>query len=252
MFLQRTRWSAPDYLPLANNFGRQDSAAGTENCAGFDARLVADAHLAADDGVVFNHHSTGAPGLCGNDDMPSECAIVADVDQVVDLRAVSDLGHAQSRAVDTGISSDLDVIANLDTADLRELFVMVAAADKAEAVRAQDTACMHNSAIADGDVLVNGHVSVQKAMGAQAHAVSNSAARSDARPFADVRACTHCRVGSDGGRFRDLGVRSDYRARMNARLDRSRRVEETQDGGKRHARIRNANYRAALGEVWRH
>ncbi len=45
-------------------------------------------------------------------------AVVADLDQIVDFGALADDGLAETRAVDGGVGSDLDVIADFDDADL--------------------------------------------------------------------------------------------------------------------------------------
>ena len=94
------------------------------------------AFLAAQYDAILDHDASREAGLRGNHNILANLAVVADVDQVVDLDAISDLSHAKSRAVYTGIGSDLDVIADLDAADLRELLVMIAGADKAETVGA--------------------------------------------------------------------------------------------------------------------
>ena len=108
-----------------------------------------------------------------------------DVDQIVELGAIADRGDAQSRAIDAGIRADLDIIADLDAADLREFFVMVAGAHESKSVRAQHAAGMEDGAIADSDVVIDSHVGMQQAIRADADAVSDGASGAQARSFSD-------------------------------------------------------------------
>ena len=63
-----------------------------------------------------------------------------DVHQVVEFDAVADASDAQRRAIDAGVRADLDVVADLDASDLRELLIAVRAAHESEAVGAEHAA----------------------------------------------------------------------------------------------------------------
>src|SRR5262249_29566490 len=134
--------------------------------AGFDARFVADSHLAADHCVIFNDDSTGQSGLSRDYNVTADAAVVPDVDHVVELHAVRDFCHAQSYAVDAGVCADLDIVPDGDGANLRKLFVTFFRANESEAVRAKDAAGMQDHAVAYGDTIVNGDVSMQDAIAA--------------------------------------------------------------------------------------
>ena len=62
---------------------------------------------------------------------------------------------AERGAIDAGVGADFDIVADFDAADLRELFVMIAGANEAEAVGAEDAAGVEDGAVADCHVLVD-------------------------------------------------------------------------------------------------
>src|SRR5579883_1296969 len=89
-----------------------------------DLRLRADLHAVADLGLVLHadlagHHDVvaglAAPGdayLAAKQVVPADLVVVADHDEVVDLRPLADPGRLERRAVDRAIGPDLDVVAD--------------------------------------------------------------------------------------------------------------------------------------------
>jgi len=233
MFLQRPRRRAPNYLAFANDLGSKYAASGAENRPGFDARFIADSHLAPYNRIVFHHNSSGEAGLRSDDDVSPDSAVVTDVNQVVDFDAIPDLRHTESRAIDTRIGADLDIISNFDTSDLRKFFIAIPIADEPEAIGANHASGMKNRTIADRDVCVDCDVWMQEAVRAQTHTRSDGTAASDLRAFADARVRTDNSAGTDSYRVRYFGTGLDYGAGMNARSKRSRRVQHRDDRCKR-------------------
>jgi UDP-N-acetylglucosamine acyltransferase len=252
MFLQGPRGRSPHYLALANDLGCEDAATGTEDRARFNARLVANSHLAADHCVVFHDHAAGQPGLGGDDDVTANAAVVPYVDQVVELHAVANLSDAEGRPVDAGVGADLDVVADFHAPDLRELFVAIAVADKAEAVGAQDAARVQYGAIADGNAVVDGDARMQHTVRAEADARADRAARADTAAFADPRSGSDTRVGPDGHRFRNLDIGGDHGAGMNAGCRRHGRAEKSNDSGETRPRVGYSNHGPARGKIFRY
>ena len=80
----------------------------------FDARVLADAYLAADNDILLDYNAAGEAGLRGDHDILSYLAIVADVNKVVDLRAAADAGNFQRATVDGGVGADLNIIADFE------------------------------------------------------------------------------------------------------------------------------------------
>ena len=75
---------------------------------------------------------------------------VADLHEVVDLRAGLDARLADRGPIDRRVRAELHVVFDHDRGDLRDLLVgAVAAADEAVAVAADDDAVLQHDAVAD-------------------------------------------------------------------------------------------------------
>src|ERR1019366_2405048 len=161
MLLEGPRRRAPYGFAAPHHFGSEDAAARAQHGAGFDAGLVADPHLPADDGIVFHHHAARKTGLRRHHHVAADAAVVADVHHVVELGSLTDGGDSQRGAVDARIGADLDIVADLHAAHLRELLPAVPLHHVAETIRADHHAGMQNGAAADVHVVVDGDVRVQ-------------------------------------------------------------------------------------------
>src|ERR1039457_4744971 len=83
--------SSPENNAIAaQDFLGQDSTLAADHGSGFDAGVIADADLASHDDVVFDGDAAREAGLGGDDYVLSDLAVVANVDEVVDLRALAD------------------------------------------------------------------------------------------------------------------------------------------------------------------
>ena len=69
--------------------------------------------------VVANNRRTGKSALGRDCAMLSDAAVVPDLHEVIDLRSVADRRDARLRAIDARVGTNLDVVAELDIADLR-------------------------------------------------------------------------------------------------------------------------------------
>src|SRR5690606_17523048 len=98
-----------------------------------DPRHAGDGYTVGNGQVAGNrrrasYHAVAAdPGTAGNCYQSRDCRVradtdvVADLDKVVDLDAVLDDGVAQRAAIDAGIGTELDIVADADGAGLRHL-----------------------------------------------------------------------------------------------------------------------------------
>ena len=142
-------------------------------------------------------------------------AVVADLDEVIDLGALADHRVAAGATVDTGVGADLDVVLDDDPADLRDLHVPLGAHRETEAVLPNAGAGMDDDAVAD-----------QRRLQGRARADRAVAADADLRADHDM--------GGDHGPRTDLGSRPDHRAGIDddARFEHGGRMDE---GAGRHA-----------------
>src|SRR5690348_1108477 len=194
----------------------------------FDAGVVPDAHLPANHGAILHGDAAGEAGLGGDDHIFSDADIVAHVHQIIQLRAPADDGQVQSSAIHGGISADLHVVADLQAANLRKLFVAAGGgvAHVAEAVAAQHRAAVHENTVAQTHPGIDCHMGSDIALPAHADLGTNYAAGANAGAVADygLLANDHAWLNSHmstqpGGIFDDGGG-------VNSRLKRARRAQE--------------------------
>src|SRR5208283_2750685 len=110
--------------------------------------MITEADLAANDGIVADLSASRNAGLCRDHDVISNATVVADMHQVVELRAHPDDGLLQRTPVDGAVGADLDIIANHKLPDLRELLIAAVhlVAHEAEAVGAEHRTRVHHNA----------------------------------------------------------------------------------------------------------
>src|SRR3954471_8074676 len=95
--------------------------------------------------------------------MPADAAVVPDVNHVVELRAITDRRHAQSRAIDRSVRADLYIFAQHHPPNLRELLIVIADHREPESIRTDHTPRVQNAAPPNGSPVVNSHIRVQDA-----------------------------------------------------------------------------------------
>src|SRR5580658_10329577 len=87
-----------------------------------DVHVTARADLSRDLDEVADRGRTGEPGLRRDCAEFADAAVVTDLHQVVDLRAVTNLRAADLRAIDATVSTDFDFVVEHHVADLRNAF----------------------------------------------------------------------------------------------------------------------------------
>src|ERR1035441_10643338 len=91
VFAEWTCRSSPeDDVSPANYLIRQDAAARSENYARLDRRMVSDANLASNDRTVSDLDTSRNAGLRCDHDVGSDRHVMANMDQVVELRSRSE------------------------------------------------------------------------------------------------------------------------------------------------------------------
>ncbi len=130
------------------------------------------------------------------DDVFADVAVVAYVNEVIDLCPAADAGLLESASVDGGVRADLHVVFNQQRPLLRELCVGagLGVAHVAEAVGPEHRACVNDDAIA------------QRRSGIEHRPRIDAAVLADANPLADHRTGFDARAGAD------FGVGTDDRA----------------------------------------
>ena len=88
-----------------------------------DAEMACHPNLARQDDPVAKMGAAGNAALRDKNARTPHLDIVADLDQVVNLRAGLNPGAAETRTVNGGVGAHLDVVVKLDNPDLRNLLV---------------------------------------------------------------------------------------------------------------------------------
>src|SRR5690606_1866453 len=163
---------------------------------------------------------------------PADADVVADLHQVVDLRALADDRTAKAGAVDRGAGADLHVIADLHDADLLDLDVAPAGEFVAKTVAADDRAAVHDDATTEHAAFAHGAACVQHAVLAEAGTAADEGAGMNRAAVADPDFSLDHRTGADA----DAGgieahAFSHLRRRMHARLERRGCRGEMADNG---------------------
>ncbi len=131
---------------------------------------------------------------------------VADLHQIVDLRAAADVSFAHAGAVDAGVGLDLDVVFNHHRLGLRNLVPASSVVlGEAEAVGADDHAILQKHIISQAAALADDRMGVGKEV------------VTDLRPAIDDHMGQQHRILADLDVFADHHVRSNVRARADAR-----------------------------------
>src|SRR5271170_1721309 len=121
----------------------QHNVIGQCHMRGHDSTAAGD-ELTADLGGSSHHEA------CGVETIFSKITVVRDVANVVELRAGTDMGRGKRRAIDGTVAADLDSIADLDVAQMRDLFRLALGVDGiAETVTANGRVRMNLAIAAD-------------------------------------------------------------------------------------------------------
>ena len=164
----------------------------------FQFAALAETGLPTYHDMFAKHARTGQARLRGNHGVRANLAVVADVDQIVQLHAFSDARIIERAAVDRGVCADFDVVANFHNSGLRKFPVFSVTRSIPKTVRANDRAGMNLHAMADADTGVKRNARMNPAI------FADPASRSDHGVRADLSARTN------------MGVFADHRVRTDA------------------------------------
>lgn len=164
-------------------------------------------HRPAADGAAPSYPgATGDADTAGQRAMRSDMDVVADLDLIVELDAVCYHGVVEGAAIYGGIGTDLDVVADDDAADLRDLEPgTVALSCEAEAVCPYHCTRVHNRTAAYYAVGIYADIGIKLRISADDRTLADDTARTDLYAFADDTSFTDKSAGRDtdaGGQLR--------------------------------------------------
>src|SRR5215471_18663777 len=83
--------------------------------------MIGKTHLSTQHDIISERATSGNARLAGDQAMPANHHVVADLDEIVDLRPFADHGVATGTAIDGGPGTDLDLVLHNHAADLWDL-----------------------------------------------------------------------------------------------------------------------------------
>ena len=180
-----------------------------------------DADLGDHDGVFSDHH------------------VVGDLDEVIDFYPSLDPGPAKGAAVDGRIRPDLDVVIDLDIADLGDLHIVLSGSGKSEAVTPDDDAGVEDDPPADQAAAVDGHAGMKDGGLADNGIPADEDPRVEDRLVLDARPSTDVDAGIDHGLGRNIGPGFDAGIRVDSPCLFFLRMEECKEPAQGDIRLRD-------------
>src|SRR3990170_6028443 len=166
---QRPGRRAPHRLPASNGLVGGDAGLRAQYSFVFDAAVVGNAHLSADDHAVADGDGAGDAGLGGDDAMAADAHVVGHMDEVVEFGAAPDPSFVQRAAVDGGVGADFNVVLDDHRAALGKLLVAILHPHVAEAIAADHRAAVDAHPLAEPHVAVDRYPGKKHAAFTQLH-----------------------------------------------------------------------------------
>jgi len=192
-FAKRSRRCAPVSDVGGEVLAGQQACLSAQLYPRTDSGAVTNPGLSAKNSVILDDHPAGKPYLGGHDHMPADLAVVPDMNQVVELGAISDPGVVQRPAIHARIGADLDIVSNLHPSDLRELLVVIGFHDKSESVGTDYGTRIQDDPVSQANVAINLSSRFESALDAESRITcdeslsADDGARSDDGPGFDHR-----------------------------------------------------------------
>src|SRR5690606_29050215 len=174
-------------------------------------------------GAAGNTAATGHGGVV------ADLHVVRDHDLVIQLDAVADQRIGQCPAVDGGVRTDLDVIANGHATDLGNLLPDALLVGEAETLAADHRTGLDDNPLADHHVVIKRDARRQPATFANARTRADHAMGPDANARANLRAALDHRIGTDTGASADNGIRRHQGGRVHTRRQWRLAIEQVRE-----------------------
>ena len=177
-----------------------NSGLGSHHRSVADGEMSCHAHLACQIYVISQDRAASQAYLSAEDAVSPDLAIMAHLDQIVQLAARTDHGRAKRCPVDRGVGADFHIILNHHLPDLGNLLLLAVQEQEAKAVRADHHSAVDDDPAADHAVLIDSHLRVKPAGLAHTHVVFDLAA------IADHAAGSYFHVFADPGLARQIST----------------------------------------------
>jgi hypothetical protein len=209
--------------------------------------MVRDTDLPRHHDVIARCGRPGDPDLAAQDVVSADLAVVADLDQIVDLCSGTNSRWAESPSINGAARADFDVVLNLDPPELRNFHVPPVLNAIAEPIRSNHCIRVDRDAVTEDRIVVEHYVRMQRniaaepAKPAQYNTGMERTIVRDFCPFPNDCPVTNAHPFTE----LDAGMNPSGGTDSRARNDRST-AEMLDDSDERHQRVGNADQRAAV------
>src|SRR5258706_12383692 len=167
-----------------------------------DVQMAEDQRRAAKGAMAPDVGAAGDTDAAGHRGMRADARVVADLDLIVELHALLDDGVVERTAVDRGVGTDLDIVADAHRADLRDLDPAPVVVGDAKAVGADHRPRMDDHPLAERAPRVDHDARIEAAIFADLDLVAYHAAGADRDARAQLCAFRHHGRGMHARRLR--------------------------------------------------
>jgi hypothetical protein len=218
--------------PVHGSLGPEELAMSPRGVAahgGARRNVAEDRALGGNPGTVSNHKMIGNPDVscqdyiiadagapsdsdtCHDQAALTDMDVVADVDQVVQFGAPADYGVVDAAAINGGVRSNLDLVSDDASADVRNSCMALPIREVPESIPAYDGTSLEDHVLADlhariadhpgvdDGALSNDHTFTQRHALAQPNSVAQTNVGAEYNVGSDRNACSQQRAGSDAG-----------------------------------------------------
>jgi len=253
-------WCAADQRSGSDIIG--DAALWSDD-SGFAHLAVADhSDLPRQNHTIAYFRGAAEADLRAEQGIVADLRSVADLHQVVNLDSTTDVGFADTGAVDAGVGLDFHIVFDHNWGGLRNFVPFaIVSLGKAEAVRADDDSVVQQDVIADAAVLANHGVRMGEEIVADLYSAIDNRVRQQDGMIADLDVLVDDNIGTEVSIASNLGGFMDNCCRMNSGRVAQRLVEEfegareavvgirdAQRGGRNGGKVEGYDYRGGLGQ----
>ena len=148
--------------------------------------MTCETHLSAKHTPFANLGTAGYTHLRRHHGVGTDVGVVGNLNQVVELHALANVGRAHGRAVNASVGTNLHIILDGYDTNLRNLVVSIRSWSEAEAISTDDTTCMESHVIAELTAVINGYVRVDEGILANLHTLADVGVRINLATFAHL------------------------------------------------------------------
>src|SRR6266571_1241441 len=188
-----------------------------------DPRLIGDRHVTDDTDlathlhVLANARATRDSSLRYDHGVFPDHDVVRNLHEIINLHALANPRPAKPRAINCRVRADLDVVVDLNDAELLNFFVSAIDLFKSETIRTNHCAAVDDYPRSDAASLPNGHPRINEASGSDHRLVTNVTSRANERIIADSCPGLDDRVRLDRDTFSEMRAWINHRPWVNTR-----------------------------------